>query len=71
MGEGGADVGGEVLPARGPLDEQFGSVMELGGGFFELENCWHGENSTSGIKARNIYRYERRGRSRALSKVLF
>jgi hypothetical protein len=46
-GEGGADVGGELLPARRPLDEELGSVVE-GDEFFELESFGHG-----GSKVRN------------------
>jgi hypothetical protein len=39
-GEGGTDVGGELLPARRPLDQKLGSVVE-GGEFFELESTGH------------------------------
>ena len=40
-GESGADGGGELLPARRPLDQELGSVVE-GGGFFGLESFNHG-----------------------------
>ena len=41
-GQRGTDVGGELLPARGPLDQEPGSVMERGE-FFELESFDHRE----------------------------
>jgi hypothetical protein len=42
-GEGGTDIGGELLPAGRPLDEELGSLVEVGE-FFELESFGHGES---------------------------
>lgn len=42
-GEGGTDGGGELLPARGPLDQELGSLVEVGE-FFELESVGHDLN---------------------------
>jgi len=41
-GEGGTDGGGEFLPARRPLDQKLGSVVEVSE-FFELESVGHDE----------------------------
>ena len=41
-GKGGADGGGELLPGRGPLDQEFGRVVEMDR-VFELESIGHGE----------------------------
>jgi hypothetical protein len=43
-GEGGTDGGGELLPARRPLDEEPGLVMEINQ-VFELESFSHKEYS--------------------------
>ena len=39
-GKGWTDGGGELLPARRPLDEELGGVVEMGGSF-ELESVSH------------------------------
>jgi len=41
-GKGGADGSDEFMPTRGPLDQELGGVVEVGGGF-ELESMGHGE----------------------------
>ncbi len=41
-GKGGTDGSGEFLPARRPLDQELGSVVEVSH-FFELESFGHGE----------------------------
>ena len=46
-GEGGTDGGGEFLPARRPLDQELGSVVEVSE-FFELESFGHNEHSHCG-----------------------
>jgi hypothetical protein len=43
-GEGGTDGGGELLPARRPLDEELGGIVEMGQ-VFELESFTHNEYS--------------------------